>query len=490
MRVHSFVLVGATVFLSYVHSVPATDLTTTTFVYNNDVPSRFLRAHQTTKQTEERGGGAISGFITSAKQKLLNQKAEIEYLKILNLGGIEDALKNKRLTELTAKIEKLNVKRPNNKITLAGTLSEHYGDVALAEAIAKTKMFSRETSVKQLAQKLSAEQFSSWFTQGKTVDEIFNLMKWSDDGYTAFTSPEYKVVDDYLTYSNNAKSEQKTLLNLLTKKYGGESELVSILAKVKQDQLLGGRARKVESQLFDKWSLAKMQPEDVMKLLKFDDDVDKLLGNPNFRTFTKYVTKLNENDPDTTLLGVLTKKYGEVNVAKALVKGETHRLQFANTLQTEQMTSWVKKFESAGTTDDQLRGVFKFLNIKGDGSKFVISRKLDVLEDYMEFFNRGKPEKERKTFIDALSVGYGGEIELAKTIEIAKTNVGIYPQATALQEKLFSQWMKNDVTSSNIFTKLERTEEGASSIRLAIAQDFTTFYNKNGGAVNPAPPSS
>ncbi|KAG6955740.1 hypothetical protein JG687_00011007 [Phytophthora cactorum] len=57
----------------------------------------------------------------------------------------------------------------------------------------------------------------------------------------------------------------------------------------------------------------------MKRLLQLDNDADQALSSSRLETFDKYITQFNKNDPDSevTLVGMLTSKYGEIDVAVA-----------------------------------------------------------------------------------------------------------------------------------------------------------------------------
>ncbi|KAG2786291.1 hypothetical protein PC129_g1118 [Phytophthora cactorum] len=83
----------------------------------------------------------------------------------------------------------------------------------------------------------------------------------------------------------------------------------------------------------------------------------------------------NERNPHTpvSLLAALTSKYGEANLAEAIVSAAKRGDMLAARLQMEQLGGWLRR-------DMSVNDVFKLLNFKNDGTAFI-SRTLDTLED-------------------------------------------------------------------------------------------------------------
>ncbi|KAG2809188.1 hypothetical protein PC119_g19314 [Phytophthora cactorum] len=71
-----------------------------------------------------------------------------------------------------------NKESPDKTISLIGTLSARYGDDAVANALVSVEMRASSTpQVTALAKQLRAEQLSAWLDSGKSVDDVFELLK-------------------------------------------------------------------------------------------------------------------------------------------------------------------------------------------------------------------------------------------------------------------------------------------------------------------------
>ncbi|POM72756.1 Avirulence protein (Avh) [Phytophthora palmivora] len=396
-------------------------------VDQNDLPTqRFLRIYETAEDTEERVGGLdiLTNLFKPGPSKLIDptklhdENAGIKLLKKFDFGDdIAAALKS---SKLSSAIKTYNEKHTSKKVTLLGTLTVKFGDEDVAKALVTAQKDKNNPSLAELATTLRAEQFSTC----------------------------YEVLNDYIKFYNREKSEHKTLLNTFTTAFGGEGNVVSIIAAAKSDPFFGPRARKIESDLLEKWSRDKNHPERIMNVLKLDDDVETVFRSDKLRTFDKYISKFNEKNSgsETSLLGMLTAKYGEVNVAKALVSAKRSQTtnSLATKLQMEQLQGWQKDGKSFDS-------VFALLKDNDKGLDTVFSRKLETLKAYIGLFaHEGAADA---ALIKTLSAGYGGEIEFVKKLQLARTNPVTHAKATELQNLLFKQWMDGGIVYIMMSTK-------------------------------------
>ncbi|KAG2767727.1 hypothetical protein PC129_g15964 [Phytophthora cactorum] len=77
----------------------------------------------------------------------------------------------------------------------------------------------------------------------------------------------------------------------------------------------------LEKKLLRQWAHDNLEPVDVMKLLKLDDKAETVFTTVRHKIFEKYLAEFNKKNPTKrdTLLGVLTSKFGEAEVATVVV---------------------------------------------------------------------------------------------------------------------------------------------------------------------------
>ncbi|KAG3113367.1 hypothetical protein PI124_g5703 [Phytophthora idaei] len=234
--------------------------------------------------------------------------------------SVESAFTSSKLGTLNRYIAKFNKKTPGRPISLIGIFTERYGDDAVVKALVSAE--KNVDSSPEVAKQLRAEQHSAWLDSDKSVDDVFKQLKIADEyeGPTRLDLPKLKLLDDYVAKFNRERDGHETFLDTLKRGFGGESKFVSLLARAKDDARTVNMAKELERGLLEQWEQEKLGPARVMKrLLQLDNDADQALSSSRLETFDKYITQFNKNDPDSevTLVGMLTSKYGEIDVAVA-----------------------------------------------------------------------------------------------------------------------------------------------------------------------------
>ncbi|KAG3148608.1 hypothetical protein PC128_g23557 [Phytophthora cactorum] len=181
---------------------------------------------------------------------------------------------------------------------------------------------------------------------------------------------------------------------------------------------------------------------DAFAKLKLNQGAYNALESPNLKTMSNYVDMVNKKYPDrqVSLLELLTKKYGEVLVAKVLVsvKKTGRWKEIATKLQTQQLEGWMNNQKS-------VNDVFSILRITDERTFFPISRQVDTLDEYIKFFNAKNPQQ--KTDLSrALRDGFGGEEKFAILVSTAKDQPDTAMLAQNYQTTLSSDGLRKTTT--------------------------------------------
>ncbi|ETI43022.1 hypothetical protein F443_11957 [Phytophthora nicotianae P1569] len=436
---------------------------------------RFLRAYATVhKDSEERvnvGNFAlqegVSKLAESARLKkfLLKKKTGVEVLNSLKIGDdIAAALESSRLGTLTKYIAKFNKKNPDKTISLIETLTTRYGGSAVEKALASVER-STDSSPKvvDLVKQLRSEQLTFWLHNDNSVDDVFKLLNSAYAGPEFFASPLFRILDDYIAKFNSEKQDQETLIKTLTRGFRGESNFVWLLAGAKQqthDLRIVNKAQELEEGLIRQWRHEKVEPVAIMKVLKLDNGAENALRSENLEMFDKYITLLSKNSQhnEVTLLGILTSKYGEANVAKAIAPAL--RREKANT-----------ELIAARLQQQQL----------------VIAQQWDMLDTLDEFillynrYNRAKPS-DQTSLVRVLANSYG-ESKLAKLLVTRLEAPLFMSKAAKLQKAQFREWMDEGLEPASILSKIFKvTEADASNTQKLVASHFKRFYDTKNAA--------
>ncbi|ETK96754.1 hypothetical protein L915_00605 [Phytophthora nicotianae] len=434
MRLLSVVLLLSTVFLTRIES--SSENTNREWFTNslsaidkqgNTPAQRFLRKYEVGAGTDEErvGLGNVVNAIKTAASKiaedtklrtfLLMKNKGVDVLNSLKFGDdVAVALKSSKMNTLKKYIAMFNEKYPDNTISLIGVFTARYGDDAVAKALVSAERHADSApDVAELAKKLRAEQTSAWLEGGKSVVDVFNSLKLQDDEFVALVSRKLEVLDDYIVKFNSEKNGHETLLRALTTGFGGDDDFRLILTKAKH--VPATRAKAIELENLRRWQQEQLEPKRVMKLLSLGDDVENALKSIKLRRLDEYIIEFNRMNPSKqqTLLGVLTKQYGEAGVAKAIVSAVKEENMLAVRLQKQQLEGWL---HSEKSVDD----VFKLLEFKKNDLSSIVSRRVETLDKYIMLYNREKSAKE--TLVGVFVKAFG-ETQLKNMLErIPATN--------------------------------------------------------------------
>ncbi|KAG3083686.1 hypothetical protein PI125_g19691 [Phytophthora idaei] len=221
-----------------------------------------------------------------------------------------------------------------------------------------------------------------------------------------------------------------TISVLATKLRGGASKLAEKLLKIS----------KYEAQVAAKLDLGR---------------IDDTLTSSKLQHLAKSVEQINSKNiikkKKVSVIGTLTAHYGDVGLAKALVTAENGATSqvFAGQIQAlrkDQLTRWLN---GGNTADD----IFKLLKIGDDGYSMVVSRKLEVLDDYVKLVNSNNSDK--TSLINTLIKGFGGDDKVVELLRTAKTHPRPMAKATELETSLLSMWAGDGQLPANVFQWLK-----------------------------------
>ncbi|KAG3016376.1 hypothetical protein PC128_g6986 [Phytophthora cactorum] len=400
------------------------------------------------------------------------RKQSIEGLfKQLKLdGGLNKILANPKFNTWATYVNLYNKKNPGKEVTMAGILTNTYGDLALSRML---EVALNVGSQRKMAAVLAQQQRQGWQSAGKSADDVFVLLKLEQAGGDLFVSPQLNTWYNYVTMlsKNDAKA---TMASVLRAHYSDEA-----LSKIFQE----ANPRVSRMRFVRMWletAVAKNRPkktpspDEYFKLLKLDAGVDKLLANPKLETGISYVSKFNAKNPgqETTTIQTLTKFYDDIELAKVLeaAKKLPQTEKIATELQTAQINVWVKKF----SPDD----VFKMLKLDAGVDKLLTNPNLIIWITYLGQFNavnRGQGTTMIKTFTK-----FFGDEALAKTLEAARHVPNTEKVATQFQTAQFTQWLRDGKKHEVIWKMLNM--EKATWMKNPDAQvwyRYKDFYKAN-----------
>ncbi|KAG3109272.1 hypothetical protein PI125_g11065 [Phytophthora idaei] len=346
-------------------------------------------------------------------------------------------------------MDELSATQPRSREPTISTLKTYYGDEALSQVINAAQ---KNPSTQTLATELQTRQLQYWLNDRRAPADVLKLLGLTKTGDNLFDNPQFVTwliyVADY-----NSKNSRKAIprISILTSNYGDDA-LSKMVVEAKKTSSTATIAAKLQAEQIQHWLDIQKSPGDVFKFLALNKAGDKLLDNPQFSAWVKYVDDLNKANIDekTTLMSVLATHYnseGLVNILKAATNVPASS-KVVKRLKTEQ--KWLTK--------DTLDELFKRLKLDKAGNDVLINPQLKTWISYMKEYNMANP-KYQTTLIGTLVKNYGDE-NLAKILEAATKVKSMASTAKILQNEQFQLWMKKGWSPNAIFNVLHLDKAG------------------------------
>ncbi|KAL3663773.1 hypothetical protein V7S43_011188 [Phytophthora oleae] len=253
---------------------------------------RQLRYHVATQ--EERGitsrlKATASQFVDAVKLRswLSKEKSVDDIFSKLKLNSkLDDALGSPDMRTLNSYVDLFNKKYPDKQVSLIGTLKTHYGDYAVAEAI----MSAQGGLAKERAGMFQFFQLKDWFGKGKSVDDLFSILKVTDDGPKALMSWKLDTLDDYTRYFNIKSPEHKTsVFKVLRRGFGGDDQFAIVVSKAMDISETQKNAAIFQEKLFKQWVKSDIYPDDALtKVFKIPKDKLATVGTREKSIVSEY----------------------------------------------------------------------------------------------------------------------------------------------------------------------------------------------------------
>ncbi|KUF84530.1 hypothetical protein AM587_10003442 [Phytophthora nicotianae] len=419
---HLHILVGLTIVIYFVADISATEPTGSMPSVNDEVDfynvsktrvsdTRFLRI----VVDEKLKSWLKSSNITPEKlQKWLNKEKSPDIVfSRMQLTKAGDLLfYNSKFSTWLQYVDDLS-KTSKEEVSAIKTLTARYGDSKLYGMIKSIKRFPEE---KSLATRLEEEQMQHWVNLRKDPDEIFQLFNLAEN------------------------RSDKYLLEL-----------------VKEAEVRKGSktvATKVEDDLLEFWLKDGKSPDDALVEVGLGMYRYFHLENPMFDTLAKYLRVYNSKYPDkkTTMIELLTKKFGDGDVSAILTEAKLvdATKNIASTLQSAQLEMWLSKGKSVDDVALLLR-----LYRRRD---FTEKPFLSTWVSYMNTIATNNPHDVHAIF-SSLESQYVGR-PLLQILEAAKQYPSMENTALGLQTKTIRSIFASGETPAVAFSQLVLDQAG------------------------------
>ncbi|POM59173.1 Secreted RxLR effector peptide protein [Phytophthora palmivora] len=165
--------------------------------------------------------------------------------------NVKDAFAADNLNKLTKYVDDFNLKDPGSQQSALTLYTNSFGDAAVAKKLVSAV---GKPATESVAKKLQTQQLEGWINSGKSVDEMYTTLKI--DIKNGVASWQLDVFNKFITRKNG----EQNVIKILTEKFGGKSNLATILERVSKPTETSALQKKQFAALVDK----NIRPENFM----------------------------------------------------------------------------------------------------------------------------------------------------------------------------------------------------------------------------------
>ncbi|EGZ07975.1 hypothetical protein PHYSODRAFT_288779 [Phytophthora sojae] len=293
---------------------------------------------------------------------------------------------------------------------------ERGGPVALEKV--KTQLPTSTITEKTLAR---------WAQNNKFPKKALIRLNLYSAGDKFFKKPEFEKWVTYMTLLHKQNAEAAVISTLMTR-YPDDA-LSQMLIAAKKVAGTEAIATKLLTEQARVWSSSGKSADEVFGLFQLTKAGDKLLDNPQFTAWTKYVDDLNKNNVEKAnamMTSALATHYTDEALATMVVAGKKvpGTENIATKLEAAQIQGWLS------SKVEPVDG-FKSISLDQVGAGLLTNPKLNTWVKYMDAFNAKNP-RAKTTMVKTFTTYYGDE-GLAKMLVAAKNVETTEEMATDLQ---------------------------------------------------------
>ncbi|ETN20237.1 hypothetical protein PPTG_03281 [Phytophthora nicotianae INRA-310] len=418
-----------------------------------------------------------------------NKKTSAKVFKLLKLNKAGDTLlDNPQIGGWLKYVADFNEKNPTKAEKSIVLLTNHYGDEALSKVLLEAKQIPSTASI---ADRLHGEQIQRCLATKEAPRYVFKFLTLDKAGDKLLENPQLTAWLKKQAGSESCRHGALLRRRSVDKaavrrnedpKYGKYGIYISRRANSVDEDVVQSNGdtehskygRQVSRRTIPALVGYSNTPWRSLQALVLDKAGDKLLQNPRFATWIKYVDDLNSDNLSISKYAVMAHYYDDETLTKMLFEAmkAPSTANNAAKLHKEQIQYWLDTRKPPGD-------VFQLLSLDKAGEKLFDHPQFMKWVKYVEDLNKVHPDK-KTTLISVLAKHYDSEA-LAKMMESAKD----VPQSAKLVKLLETEqkWMTKE-TPDNLFKrlKLDQMENHVlSNTQLKTWINYMKEYN----AVNP-----
>ncbi|KAF4137097.1 hypothetical protein GN958_ATG13681 [Phytophthora infestans] len=251
------------------------------------------------------------------KRWLYTEKSPRDVFQFLSLSKAGEKLfDHPQFMKWVSYVDDLNTANPDKRTSLMSVLAAHYDSDGLIKMLESAKNVPGSA---KLIRELETEQ--KWLAKG-TPDAFFKQLKLDKFDDDVLSNPQLKTWINYMKEYNAANPKYKaTLIGTMAANYG-ELNLVSLLDKATHVKDTAGAAKKLQSELFQRWMQKGWTPEYLFtNVFHLAQEKDELFTNPLVITWGKYLSAYNRENhgKETTIWTMLAATGVDIELVERMV---------------------------------------------------------------------------------------------------------------------------------------------------------------------------
>ncbi|KAK1935646.1 hypothetical protein P3T76_010341 [Phytophthora citrophthora] len=226
------------------------------------------------------------------------RKTPVGILTELRLEATTKMMESPLLSLLVKFTDAYNLKFPQTQTTMIETLTNAFGDEEVTKILTAVK--TSDWKAKKIATELEAAQLKMWLSSGKSVDDVYDLLKLPSRSshYDFAGNPGFKTWIAYMnTFSIENPDKVARLLSALATQFKAERPMIQILQAAKKFPSMERDAAKLQLQLAEKVFATGIPPNKAIKKVALDSVGDSVLSSPVFTKWMNYVDDFNKKNP-------------------------------------------------------------------------------------------------------------------------------------------------------------------------------------------------
>ncbi|KAG1704926.1 hypothetical protein DVH05_004953 [Phytophthora capsici] len=243
-------------------------------------------------------------------------KSVVDVYKLLNLDKEGDQFFQHPLFETLLRYATV-VDRKYSFLGVFSHLQLRYNDEKLTELfLAMRNWGPRNVLTDQLEHLL----LTTWQKEGKTLDQVFKLLKLDKELNRLFNS---KLLSTWVSYVVKVETNPYNVVFSRLKRTYGEKTLTSLIIQARDKPATFALADELEKILIHEWVKAKYTVRDAFVRLKLNSEGEEVFESLAFSTWVSYVREVERGNADETVVAVLREQFGDADLPRIIAKAKT-----------------------------------------------------------------------------------------------------------------------------------------------------------------------